>query len=108
MNQYYKDLFDNMGLDERNILCDMIFRIGNADLSFNDWKSTLSDTEKQFAAVLATKYNNEFLCGVIEENEPYLFPELLLYYSIYNPELGWAVPNIGIVYGEAMKQLSTS
>lgn len=70
--------------------------------------STLSDTEKQFAAVLATKYNNEFLCGALEENEIYLFSELLLYYSIYDPELGWAVPGIGIVYGEAMKQISTT
>lgn len=102
-------LFDGFCEEEHNLIGDMIFRVGNTELSFYSWSATLSAIEKDFVVNLAHKVDMELYDGIIEEDgwtEFAVFAEIMIYYTAYDTELGILMPSVGLFYAEAVKSVS--
>lgn len=109
MNRYFKELFDGFCEEEHWYISDMIQRIGNNDLSFYAWSETMSAKERCFVSSLANKVDTEYFGGQIDDDcwsELAIFAEIMIYYTVYDIELGWAMPEIGLCYAEAVNSIS--
>lgn len=109
MNRYFKELFDGFCEEEQDLIGNMIIRVGDTGLSFYSWSETLSEKEKDFVMNLAHKVDMELYGGLIEEDdwtEFAVFAEIMIYYTVYDTDLGILMPNVGLFYAEAVKSVS--
>ena len=106
MNRYFEALFANFDEEEDVLMGEMIILIGRNDMSFDFWRESLSEEERDFAVTLARRVDDEYYHLLEDncENELNLFVEIMLYYVTYDAELGCELPAIGMLYGEAMRR----
>lgn len=111
MNRYFEELFADFGMNEHEMMGNMIFRIGNNQMSYDHWRETLSEDERSFAHSLVKKVDEEFyhLLEAVSTKgmtayEYHLFSEIMIYYITHDAEMGWALPNVGMLYGESVSR----
>ena len=111
MVKYFEELFATMNEEENILIGSMIYRIGNENMSFDTWVETMSEEERAFAHALLMKVDEEYFHLLEEASaagmsayEYHLFAEIMLYYTTYNVEMGWAVPSIGKLYGSSVER----
>lgn len=105
MNRYFEGLFNSFGDKEHGLMGNMIYRIGNKRYSLVPWIKSLSEEEKAFVHSISQKVDAEYFYKSIEDgsmDETGVFTETMLYYTTYHEEVSWAVPDVGLIYAEAI------
>lgn len=114
MNRYFKELFDDrLPIEEHYLISDMICRIGNKHLSSRSWRESMSEEEREFVYKLTQITDRECFGTWIEsaddeEKEDTVFAEfaeIMIYYTVYDIELSWAMPSIGLLYADALNAI---
>lgn len=111
MVRYFHEMFSAFNEDEHSLMVDMIFRIGNNNLSFDLWRETMTEEERLFSVALEERAIKEYYYHIddtLDDNNLNLFTEIMLFYVFYDVEdigLVWALPAVGPLYGEAIRRL---
>ena len=106
MIKYFEELFSTMSEEENIMLGEMVIKIDRKEMSFDDWRESLSEEERKFALELERKVDSEFynILDDESENQLYLFAEIMVYYVTYDGNMGCELPAIARLYSEAMQR----